>query len=96
MLEKKVHPNDQNLYCSLSSVLDGISGKKPTHFSTNDEMDDSGSSFRFKCKSVKKERKKEREREKVCVCVCELKRNWRNEQKPEGPMKLAGSAARPA
>jgi hypothetical protein len=47
--------------------------------------------------SRKKERKKERERERekvcVCVCVCELKRN---EQKPEGPMKLAGSAARPA
>jgi hypothetical protein len=45
---------------------------------------------------ISHERKKERKRERESVCVCELKRDWRNEQKLERPMKLAGSAARPA
>jgi hypothetical protein len=62
-------------------------------------MDDSGSSFRFKCKSFMKEREREREREreqeKEKVCVCEFKHNRRNEQKHERPLKLAGSAVGP-
>jgi hypothetical protein len=55
-------------YCSLPSVLDGISGNP---LLDNDEMDDS--SFRFKCKSVMKERKRERERERESGRVCV---NW--------------------
>jgi hypothetical protein len=70
--KKKVHPNDL-IFIALCPVywMEFLE----TPLLDNDEMDDFGSSFRFKCNSFMKERKKERkrEREKVCVCVIQAR-----------------------
>jgi hypothetical protein len=62
--KKKFIQNDPILLLFAQCI--GWNFWKPTS-RHNDEMDDSGSSFTFKCKSVMKERNKQRERESVCV-----------------------------
>ncbi len=90
---KKSSSNWSNFYCSLPQCI-GWNFWKPS----SQQWWDGWFWFQFQIQMqiISHERKKERERKSVCVCVFVFKRDRRNEQKLERPMKLAGSAARPA